>query len=396
MFFKKRITKNYVKVYEAQDTGEKFGLIAINGAMKDTILSKFKETYQIQGDHLNSGGKASALPILTLLGGGTGALGMTAATTGTLFVATANPATLMTLGSGVGSAVMGASGIVAQAPFIPVAGALMPVIAPLLAFQALSTIIILNQFKSINTKLVSIEKTIKRVLQRNEASFIGEVISACPRLEGIEKEFLIANQFSTDMIIRLALIEDKVNPIFERYKYLYEAQDINANITGEDLRFKHTDASMAIVLSILDLRIDVLRVKLTIQENPGYIKECAKALVEKVKRYQKLWTSIEKSPKRVAEVSQELLEVIEAMGWWEKNMPGFLGGKRKRKKDDQKHVSDLFMENSYEKVEGMVDGAKKAKEIGEKLIVDKDPVSLLYWEDENGKHSYYTSDLVIN
>ena len=39
-------------------------------------------------------------------------------------MATANPATLVTLGSGVGSAVMGAGTIVAHLPFIAVANAL--------------------------------------------------------------------------------------------------------------------------------------------------------------------------------------------------------------------------------------------------------------------------------
>ncbi|HOD10665.1 MAG TPA: hypothetical protein PKH91_07960, partial [Flavobacterium sp.] len=331
------------------------------------------------------------------LAGGSGALGLTAATSGTLFMATANPATLMVIGNGVGSAVMGAGGIVAQAPFLPVAGALMPVAAPLLAFQALSTIMILQQFESINKKLVNIEKTLNRVLQRNEATFIGEVISASTRLESIEKEFAVANYFSQDMIIRLALVEDKVNPIFERYKYLYEAQDLDQRLTSEDLGFKQTDASMAIVLSILDMRIDILRTKLTLQENPGFMKGFAEILVEKVERYKKLWTDIENSPKRVAEVSQSMSQTVSEMNWWQKQMPGWLGGKRKQRIEIQNNVKEIDEKNSYINVIDTVESAKSAISLGQNVMEQMkiEQQTLLYWEDENGINSYYTSDVLI-
>lgn len=397
MFLQKRYKTNVAKIFKSSESDEQFGLLAINGEMKDKLLTKFRENYSIQGDHILNGGKASDKCIRGLLAGGSGALGLTAATSGTLFMATANPATLMVIGNGVGSAVMGAGGIVAQAPFLPIAGALMPVAAPLLAFQALSTIMILQQFESINKKLINIEKTLNRVLQRNEATFIGEVISASTRLDSIEKEFDVANYFSQDMIIRLALIEDKVNPIFERYKYLYEAQDLDQRLTSEDLGFKQTDASMAIVLSILDMRIDILRTKLTLQENPGFMKGFAEILVEKVKRYKNLWTDIEKSPKRVAEVSQSMSQTVSEMNWWQKQMPGWLGGKRKQREEIENNVKEINERNSYVNVIDTVESAKSAISLGKnvKEQLKMEQQALLYWEDENGINSYYTSDVLI-
>jgi len=395
MFLKNKYRKNYVKVYEVPETGEKLGLIAINGDLKNKLIEKFSEQYALEGDHIKNGGKASPIPILTLLGGGVGSLGITAATSGTLFMATANPATLMTIGSGVGSAVMGASGIVGQAPFIAVAGALMPVAAPLLAFQTLTTIMILNQFKTINEKLANIEKTLNRVLQRQEATLIGEVISACLRIENFENEFAVCNKFTEDMIIRLALVEYKINPIFERYKYLYETQNINKYLSSEDLKFKQTDAYMAIIISIINLRIDVLRLKLTIQENPGYIKYFAENLVSKVERYQKLWTDIENSPKRVEEVSRELKDIINSLNYWKRNMPAWLGGKRKERKEREKQIIDMDDVNSGSNVSDLIGITKDAMHIGSSLLKSKEPMSLLYWEDKMGKHSYYTSDLVL-
>lgn len=397
MFLQKRFKSNVAKIYKSTESAEQFGLLAINGEMKDKLLAKFRENYSIRGDHILNGGKASDKCIRGLLAGGTGALGLTAATSGTLFMATANPATLMVIGNGVGSAVMGTGGIVAQAPFLPVAGALMPVAVPLLAFQALSTIMILQQFESINKKLENIEKTLNRVLQRNEATFIGEVISASTRLDSIEKEFAVANYFSQDMIIRLALVEDKVNPIFERYKYLYEAQDLDQKLTSEDLGRKQTDASMAIVLSILDMRIDILRTKLTLQENPGFMKGFAEILVEKVERYKKLWTDIENSPKRVAEVSQSMSQTVSEMNWWQKQMPGWLGGKRKQRKEIENNVNEINERNSYVNVIDTVESAKSAISLGQNVReqLKMEQQTLLYWEDENGINSYYTSDVLI-
>lgn len=265
---KRNKNKIYVKDFTTENSEEKIRLFSIGGITKDKIIEQFNKNYLIEGDHIKNGGKASNSSILTLLGTGSGALGLSAVASGNLFMATANPATLMTIGNGVGSAVMGAGGIVAQAPFLPVAGAIMPVAAPLLAFQAISSVMILNQFKAVNEKLISIEKSIERLIVRHEATFLGEVISAGNRLQALDHEFAITNHFSNEMIIRLSLIESIVNPLFERYRYLYESKDINKYLSAEDVSFKQTDAYLAVVLSILDLQLDVMRLKLSIQENP--------------------------------------------------------------------------------------------------------------------------------
>lgn len=122
MFGKRKQTKNYSRIYECLDSGEKFCLLSINGDLKNNIIENFQANFQTQGDHIKTGGTLSELCIPTLLAGGGGALGIAAATSGTLFMATTNPATLMAIGYGVGSAVMGAGGIIGQAPFIALSG----------------------------------------------------------------------------------------------------------------------------------------------------------------------------------------------------------------------------------------------------------------------------------
>lgn len=395
MIFKKKYTKNYLKVYENHENGEKFGLVAINGDMKEAILKNLQVNLAVQGQYITSGGLLSELCVPSLLASGSGALGMAAATSGTLFMATANPATLMTIGNGVGSAVMGSTGIVAQAPFISATGAIMPVVAPLIAFQALTTIMLMQQFGIVSEKLDNMQKEVSRILQRNEATFVGELISASTRLDAIEREFNATHKFSDDMKIRLALIEDKVNPYFERYRYLYENQHIDRTLNAESLKFKNLDAYMATLLSILDLQIDILRIKLTLQENPAFVKTLANILVEKTEKYQALWTSIENNPKNVEDMAQSLKESILAMNGWQKHMPRWLGGRREQRKASESSNASLNGLNTRGKTEYMVEAARSAIDFGKSVANSVQHVALLYWQDENGEHSYYTNDLVI-
>ncbi len=228
---------------------------------------------------------------------------MSRAASGTLFMATANPSTLIAIGNGVGSAVMEAGGIIAQAPFVPVAGALMPVATPLVAFQALSA---LPMMKSLHEGLNEVREIVYRIFQRSEATFAGEIISACSRIEGLEHEFQVANRFTQDMMIRQALLEDKINPIVERYQYLYEMVNIK-KMSEKDWPVKQADALMAVIVSVIDFRVDMLRMRIFIQENPGYVKEFTERMIRKKERYRKFCDDIVNMP-RVFEKESHTLQ----------------------------------------------------------------------------------------
>jgi len=76
---------------------------------------------------------------MAVAGAAVGGTALSASLSSTFFMATADPSTLMKLGQGVGSAVMGVGGIVGQASFIAVPSSL-PVVAPVMAMQALTTV----------------------------------------------------------------------------------------------------------------------------------------------------------------------------------------------------------------------------------------------------------------
>lgn len=390
--FLNKKNKILVKEFNNPQTNKtEMALLAFNGKMRDKIIENFNQHFLIEGDHIKNGGISSPKTILSLLGGSVGALGLAGVASGQLFMATANPATLMSIGSGVGSAVMGASGIVGQAPFLPVKGALMPVAAPLIAFQALSTITIMKQFKVVNEHLDKIQDTLNTILYRKEATFIGEVISASNRISEIEKQFYICNQFTDDMIVRLALLEDKINPIFERYNYLYKNRSTNTD-TGL-IELDLNDAYMAIVTSILDIQIDLLKMKINIQNNPGYMETAAKTFVDKIDYYKKLWTTIQNDSSEINKVKEELKDAVSGMNWWQKNMPSWLLGKNAERKENENKIK------TFEKAlqhQPMIDGSiESAREFCKSIQPAINKMSLIYWKDDFGEHSYYTDDLLI-
>jgi hypothetical protein len=397
MFSLMNRSKIYVKQFSNEGGSPQGAVLSFQGKIKDDLLRNFMENYNVEGDHIKKGGAISPQSMLTLIGSGAGSLGLSGLMSGNLFMATANPKTLMAIGNGVGSAVMGAGGVVAQAPFIPMAAGLMPVVAPLLAFQAITTVMLMNQFKGIHERLDHIEKSISRIIQRSEATYVGEIISGLNRIEELEHQFSICNKFTQDMMIRLALAEDKVNPIFERYKFLYQTQFIDQSATIEELKFKQNDAYFAIILSILDLRIDLLQLKLAIQENAGYMKYSADRLVSKVDHYRQLWHEIGMNPRLVETVATELKEIIDGMNQWEKTIPTCFGGKRSKRVEAEKKIPHLkkHAESSTKAFkEELVLATQYGKELRKDLAVPQH-MNLIYWRDQLGEHSYYTSDLEL-
>jgi|GEM_PF-859017 len=372
-------------------------LLCVEGSLRDSMLIQFENTFNSTGRHVLTGGLISKNPILTLVGSAGAALGLGSAVATPLYIATANPSTLMAIGNGVGSAVMGAGGIIAQAPFIPFATISMPILAPLLGFQALSSIVFVNQLADVTKRLKQIEAQVSRILQRSEATFIGEVISASNRLDKLERQYFAMGRFSPQMTIQLAQIEDKVNPIFERYRFLYDAQQITTESSAEDLRYKQHDAYLAISLSVIDLQRDVLAIRAAIQDEPEYLKQHINALTEKTSNYRSLWSHISKNPTLVKSIANELTQSVESMTWWQKNMPVWMRGRRSERIEKVDKAGEFWQKaEDYKKaIDRQVKDAGEFAAIIDRSGAHRDGVSLIYWKDGNGEHSYYTEDLAI-
>lgn len=154
-------------------------LLEINGEGREQLIQKLSQNYLNTGRYTKKQMSISPTVMSSLIT--TSGLGLTAISknlSSKLFMATANPDLLMKLSSGgVGSAVMEGGRIVGQSGFIPVAASL-PIVAPLIAMQAMSTIAIMEQFKVVNKKLDIIQKEMNQILLRQEITSIADLSSA--------------------------------------------------------------------------------------------------------------------------------------------------------------------------------------------------------------------------
>lgn len=386
--------KKKSKVHVANIKGEdnlSLSVLRFDGELNDQLIEHFRQYYDQNSDLSKNSGAISPKSILSLLGTGTASAGGAAALSSKLFVATANPASLMSIGNGVGSAVMGTSGIVGQAAFVPAASAILPVALPVIAFQAVTTVIILKQFDAVHKKLSHIDKNISKILQREEASFAGEIISATHRIERLESQLYVSKKFTTEMITTFCLLESKVNPSFERYRILYETEKLDAKSDDSGRRSKHHDSHFSIAFSILDLRIDLLRIKIALQDAPEQLEYLIQKFTTKSNEYKKLWTKIKGDPVLAQNISEELQLAIKEMNFWQRNMPKWLGGNSGQRKDFQKKKIEL--EEHAKAIDGTLDSMI---DVGEILIPESTPdkpVSLVYWKDHLGEHSFYTTEL---
>ena len=131
--------------------GRSIALVDLGRDASDALRASWPTVRPFQ-----SGGVIESAWMLPMLGvGSTTASSLFA---GNVFLATANPATLMTIGTGVGSAVMGPTGIVAAAPFVAASSALMPVVAPMMLFTTLSSLMM-------SARLDRVQRTLGRLFE---------------------------------------------------------------------------------------------------------------------------------------------------------------------------------------------------------------------------------------
>lgn len=378
------------------DPEEQLALLTVTGSLRDAMLARYREQWAKSGSLVSNGGKVAPSTILSIVGAAGGSAGLSTAMSGQLFIATANPATLMAIQGGVGSAVVGAGGsIVGQAPFIAASSAIIPVVAPLIVFQAISTFMIMKQFALVRKDLARIERALERVLLRTEATFASELVAISQRLESLEDQFADERQFSTDMIVRLALAEERVTALCERYKLLNGSQDISADASEADLDFKVHDSRLAVIASSMGLRIGYLRLALSLQESPARTGRLVENFVGLCDQHDNLLKEIKKEGKKTGALVKELDKAVQAMNWYQSNLPEWLGGRRAERVESEK-ASEKLQQFGERQLEVERQEGSAAESLGARArnaIKGSDDLALVYWKDEFGEHSYYVEGL---
>ena len=225
-----------------------------------------------------SGGVIDSAWLQPLLGAGSTAASSLFA--GNVFLATANPATLMTIGAGVGSAVMGPAGIIAQAPFVAASSALIPVVAPVMLFMTVSSMMIGARLDRMQRALGALSDGLERVRHLMEAEDYARFESAAEQLDEIGSQFEHSQRFTDGMKIGLVLAKRDVNRLRRKFGHL-AMREIGSE---HDAKVAVSDINLFVLSILTDLRADALRLELTLQDDPHYAERRQTVLRRRVEQ----------------------------------------------------------------------------------------------------------------
>lgn len=239
--------------------------------------------------------------------------------------------TLMRSGAhSLGSVVQtGSTQILHQARFVP-AGA---VVAPLLIYQAVHMIVGTQQINEINRRLANIERTLDRIVQRQNARDLGEVIAATSRLRDILQEHQHSGHFNAQMRDRLSHCEMVLHTHLERIKLLKaqfhekiqaakrkstkrdRAVELAVLIKEEGEQFGQ-DMRLLIALCCAVMQLEQGLMAITLEHHPESLayrrsqmdrqmQQCREALADML---------------NLSEVQEEIRICLDEMTWWQKNL----------------------------------------------------------------------------
>ena len=258
--------------------GQKLAMIDLGQTISRDFRVTMNDNILSHGEPFGSGG---ALGKAAFAGFGAGSTMATSLLAGNVFLATASPTTLMPIGAGIGSAVMGPTGIISQAPFIAAGSAIMPVVAPVMLFMTVFGIMMLARFERVQDSLNTLAETISEILKRDVAEDYGLVLSANERLRDIREEFEESRRFTDEMKIRLALVERDLSSVHHKYGII-----AGGRISGKiATQMAPTDQHIFAMSAVANINVDRLRLMLGLQDNPDDIRRSSEALVHKVNEY---------------------------------------------------------------------------------------------------------------
>lgn len=151
-----------------------------------------------------------------------------------------------------------------------------------------------------------------------------------------------------------------------------------------------------------DLRIAYLRVCVDMQENPKSLESSLDQLKEKIKSAAEFWQLLVNRSEKLRDVIAEREKFLNDMNWAERSLPEFIGGKgaaadKKLTALKGAYVSTLESELIIVKsFDSLIQSAKQTLTALEKKSGSINSGStLIYWEDETGKHSFSTESLQL-
>lgn len=365
------------------------GLIAVTGRTRDALIASLTNSLAATGKYTPDA-RAVSPQVLGSTASTATAVASTAASAAiapTLFMATANPATLMQLGSGVGSAVMGAGGIVAQAPFIPVAAS-MPVVAPLALMGVVNTAVTMREFQAVNAKLDTIANSLTNLLVRVDITQIAGLIAASKTLGDITEEYGELGHFTPSMTARFAVAEQSLAAVARRQELLLLSAESRALDPKTDIEDVIRDVNAAGLAYITEVQVHALHLALALQESPALVTKRTQQLTECIDKTNERWSTLKNLSEGVKAKITEYEEEDQKKSRFSRQAHDLSALKERREKilENEKTLID----EHGSKLEAFKDLSQSLREQQESRA------TLVYWRDDAGEHSFLTEQLSID
>ena len=375
-----------------RDRDNELGVVDLGSTASLEVRHLIDRNLRDHGKPFETGGalSASCLPLM-----GAGSVAASSLAAGNVFLATANPATLMSIGSGVGSAVMGPGGIVAQAPFIAASTAILPVVAPLAMFMTVSSTMMSARFDRLQASLDSLTEAIHFLMKRDVNDDYARVLSALARLQDIAAEWELTHRFTHDMKIRLALVERDLS--VARYRH---ALAIDEPPPGKDMGTVGASAELKMrtmpieqhlfaLSSVAGIHAEGLRLRLAVQENSADLARRIEVLDARIEGFQQGATELLQD-NWLERYQQVLKQSLQEMGLLQRKL--FRRGRGKALENAVERAKSI-RDNELAQVQ---DAMKTLSQAMEERDVTAGRQSIIYYRVENGKgepRAYYTADL---
>ena len=365
------------------------GLIAFTGRTRDALIASLTNSLAATGKYTPDARAVSSQVLGSTASTVTAVASTVASATiaPTLFMATANPATLMQLGSGVGSAVMGASGIAAQAPFIPVAASL-PVVAPLALMGVVNTAVTMRQFQAVNAKLDTLANTLTDLLARADITQIAGLIAASKTLGDITEEYGELGHFTPAMIARFAVAEQALAAVARRHELLLLSAERRALDPETDIEDVIRDVNAAGLAYITEVQVHALHLALALQESPALVTKRTQQLTECIDKTNERWSTLKNLSEGVKAKITEYEEEDQKKSRFSRQTHDLSALKERREK---------ILENEKALIDEHGSKLEAFKELSQSLREQQEShATLVYWRDEAGEHSFLTEQLSID
>ena len=308
--------------------------------------------------------------------GSTAALSLAA---GNVFLATANPKTLMVIGEGVATAVMGGGRIIGHAPFVAARGAILPVVAPVMLFMTVSSLITGARLDRIQRALGTLYEVLVRVRQLMETGTYAKFETATKQLDEVWSQFEHSQRFTDGMKAELVQARRDVSQLHHQFGYLAR-QKIDSVKKAEEAA---SDINLFFLSSLMDIRADVLRLFLTLQDDPEYSGQRQAALRAKFEQTnRRLKVLLEEDP--IQGFHRELRQEKADQWLWWRWLTGGLGNKIRTVEKIREDFRPI-----RERIESWTSASDSANDAAyeQSIVVYRDP------DGERALRAHHTQDL---